>query len=379
MIYLDSAATTFQKPAAVQRAVQQAMRTMSSPGRGGYESARLAEETLFRCRSAAAELFSVPAAEQVVFTMNATHGLNIAIKSLVPPGGRAIVSGYEHNAVTRPLHTLNAEVIVAAAPLFSPQATLEAFERALKAGADAAICTHVSNVFGDILPISDVARLCREAGVPLIIDASQSAGALPLDFAALGAAFIAMPGHKGLFGPQGTGLLLCGRSAQPLLFGGTGSASRIQTMPEVLPDRLEAGTHNMPGIAGLLEGLRFVRQTGIERIALREKRLTQRAAEGLKRLPGAEVFAAENEWEQTGVLSFRAEGRDCEQIGEALARRQIAVRAGLHCAPLAHRSAGTLKTGTVRISPSFFSTEMQIDVFLREMRGILRENGKNSL
>ena len=184
MIYLDSAATTFQKPAAVHRAVAQAMRTMSSPGRGGYESARLAEETLFRCRSAAAALFSVPSAEQVVFTMNATHALNIAVKSLVRPGGRAIVSGYEHNAVTRPLHALEAEVIVAAAPLFSPQKTVEAFAHALKAGADAVICTHVSNVFGDILPISDIARLCREAGVPLIIDASQSAGVLPLDFAA---------------------------------------------------------------------------------------------------------------------------------------------------------------------------------------------------
>ena len=159
MIYLDSAATTFQKPAAVHRAVAQAMRTMSSPGRGGYESARLAEETLFRCRSAAAALFSVPSAEQVVFTMNATHALNIAVKSLVRPGGRAIVSGYEHNAVTRPLHALEAEVIVAAAPLFSPQKTVEAFAHALKASADAVICTHVSNVFGDILPISDIARL----------------------------------------------------------------------------------------------------------------------------------------------------------------------------------------------------------------------------
>ena len=148
MIYLDSAATTFQKPAAVQRAVVQAMRTMSSPGRGGYAAAQQADELLFRCRSAAAELFSVPSSEQVVFTMNATHGLNIAIKSLVRPCGRVVVSGYEHNAVTRPLHALGAEVIVAAAPLFSPQETVEAFERALAHEPDAVICTHVSNVFG---------------------------------------------------------------------------------------------------------------------------------------------------------------------------------------------------------------------------------------
>ena len=237
MIYLDSAATTFQKPAAVQRAVVRAMRTMSSPGRGGYAAAQQADELLFRCRSAAAELFSVPSSEQVVFTMNATHGLNIAIKSLVRPCGRVVVSGYEHNAVTRPLHALGAEVIVAAAPLFSPQETVEAFERALAHEPDAVICTHVSNVFGAILPIERIAQLCRGASVPLIIDASQSAGSLPIDFSALAPAFLAMPGHKGLYGPQGTGLLLCGSDALPLIEGGTGSESLRQSMPDFLPDR----------------------------------------------------------------------------------------------------------------------------------------------
>lgn len=380
MIYLDSGATTLEKPPAVARAMARAAGEMSSPGRGNYPASQRAAQTAYACREAAADLFDVPEPERVVFTFNATHGLNIAIRTLVRPGGRVAVSGYEHNAVTRVLHSIpGVEILVADAPPFKPDKIMAGFHMALQRGVDAVICNHVSNVFGCVQPVEALAELCRKHGVPLIVDASQSAGIRPVSLAEWDAAFIAMPGHKGLYGPQGTGLLLCGRSAQPLLFGGTGSASRIQTMPEVLPDRLEAGTHNMPGIAGLLEGLRFVRQTGIERIALREKRLTQRAAEGLKRLPGVEVFAAENEWEQTGVLSFRVEGRDCEQIGEALARRQIAVRAGLHCAPLAHRSAGTLKTGTVRISPSFFSTEMQIDVFLREMRGILRENGKNSL
>ena len=380
MIYLDSGATTLEKPPAVARAMARAAGEMSSPGRGNYPASQRAAQTAYACREAAADLFDVPEPERVVFTFNATHGLNIAIRTLVRPGGRVAISGYEHNAVTRVLHSIrNVEILVADAPPFKPDKIMAGFHMALQRGVDAVICNHVSNVFGCVQPVEALAEICRKYGVPLIVDASQSAGIRPVSLAEWDAAFIAMPGHKGLYGPQGTGLLLCGRSAQPLLFGGTGSASRIQTMPEVLPDRLEAGPHNMPGIAGLLEGLRFVRQTGIERIALREKRLTQRAAEGLKRLPGVEVFAAENEWEQTGVLSFRAEGRDCEQIGEALARRQIAVRAGLHCAPLAHRSADTLKTGTVRISPSFFSTEMQIDVFLREMRGILLENGKNSL
>lgn len=205
MIYLDSAATTFQKPAAVQRAVVQAMRTMSSPGRGGYAAAQQADELLFRCRSAAAELFSVPSSEQVVFTMNATHGLNIAIKSLVRPCGRVVVSGYEHNAVTRPLHALGAEVIVAAAPLFSPQETVEAFERALAHEPDAVICTHVSNVFGAILPIERIAQLCRSASVPLIIDASQSAGSLPIDFSALAPAFLPCRGIRDFTARRGRG------------------------------------------------------------------------------------------------------------------------------------------------------------------------------
>lgn len=372
MIYLDSAATTFQKPAAVQRAVLQSMRTLSSPGRGGYQSAQRAEELLFRCRSAAAELFHVPSGEQVVFTMNATHALNIAIKSLVRPGGRVAVSGYEHNAVTRPLHALGAEVIVAASPLFSPRETVEAFRRALERGAESVICTHVSNVFGDILPIEAIAALCRGAGVPLIIDASQSAGILPLDFSALGAAFAAMPGHKGLYGPQGTGLLLCAHEAMPLIEGGTGSESLRQEMPDFLPDRLEAGTHNVPGVAGLDEGLRFVLSHRPERILQHEQLLLRRAAQRLQDIPRVHVFYAADEKLQAGVLSFTVEGKTPEAVAEAMADRGIALRAGLHCAPFAHRTVGTLPEGTVRLSVSAFNRSWEIDDAARALAEILR-------
>ena len=379
MIYLDSAATTFQKPAAVPRAVLQAMRTMSSPGRGGYESARLAEETLFRCRKSAATLFSVPSEEQIVFTMNATHALNIAIKSLVRPGGRVAVSGYEHNAVTRVLHALRAEVIVAAAPLFSPQETLEAFEGALKAGVDAAVCTHVSNVFGDILPIEGVAQLCRSSGVPLIIDASQSAGVLPIDCKTLGAAFIAMPGHKGLYGPQGTGLLLCGGEALPLLQGGTGSESLRQEMPDFLPDRLEAGTHNVPGIAGLAAGIDFVRAQRTERILLHERQLLRRAGEGMGRIPRVSCCLARDEKRQAGVLSFTVSGMQPEQVAEQMASRGVALRAGLHCAPFAHRTAGTLPDGTVRMSLSAFNRAFEIDAMLFSLREVAAARGRGEI
>lgn len=377
MIYLDNAATTFQKPAAVQRAVMQAMRTMSSPGRGGYAAAQQAEETLFRCRSAAAALFSVPSVEQVVFTMNATHALNIAIKSLVRPGGRVVISGYEHNAVTRPLHALGAEVIVAAAPLFSPPETVSAFERALALRPDAAVCTHVSNVFGDILPIERIAQLCRRADVPLIIDASQSAGALPLDFSALRPAFVAMPGHKGLYGPQGTGLLLCGHDVLPLLEGGTGSASLRQEMPDFLPDRLEAGTHNVPGIAGLEAGISFVRAQRQERILHHSRVLIRKAGEGLQRIPRVHAFLSPNAGAQAGVLSFCMEGLSPEALAELLSARGFALRAGLHCAPFAHKTAGTLPEGTVRLSVSAFNRESEIDQFLSSLRAIAARHTKN--
>lgn len=375
MIYFDAGATTLQKPEAVRRAMYQAVHTLSSPGRGSYPATRRAEETDLRCRMAAADLFHVDDPAHVVFTSCATHGLNIAIRTLVKPGSRVVISGYEHNAVTRPLHAIpNVEIAVADGPLFDPAAMLAQFRQALAQPADAVICTHVSNVFGYVLPVSDIAALCRKKGVPFVLDASQSAGMLPVDMKALGASFIAMPGHKGLYGPQGTGLLLCGCEPAPLLRGGTGSQSLLQEMPAELPDRLEAGTHNMPGIAGLLEGLRFVQRQGVARIADYEGELGRYAAQRLADIPGVEVFSGP---EQTGVVSFRVSGWDCEELGEALASRGIALRAGLHCAPLAHRTAGTLETGTVRFSPSVFNRRQEVDRLTREVSGIVGQTAKS--
>ena len=369
MIYLDSAATTLQKPPAVARAAANAIQHMATPGRGGHQPAMSAASAAFACREKAAELFGVSDPAQVVFTFNATHGLNIAIHSLVKPGSTVLISGYEHNAVTRPLHALeDVTVKVAQAPLFDQRAILAAFDRQMTQEVSVVITTHVSNVFGFVLPVEEIAQLCRRRGVALIVDASQSAGCLPVSMQELGAAFIAMPGHKGLYGPQGTGLLLCADSAQPLLSGGTGSESKLQDMPAFLPDRLEAGTHNMPGIAGLLEGLRFVQRKGLSRIQLHESKLIREMGRGLGELPGVEVFHSADPAAQAGVLSFRRDGWDCEELGETLAGRGIAVRAGLHCAPLAHQSAGTLESGTVRASVSAFTTPGDIQRFLQEMK-----------
>ena len=371
MIYLDCAATSLQKPAAVRYAVSEAMQTMSSPGRGGYESAMRAADMLLDCRIALADLFCVRRPEQVVFTSSATHGLNIAIRSLIGPGDRVVISGYEHNAVWRPLRGLGADVQVAASPLFEPQAAIEAFSRLLP-GAKAAICTQVSNVFGYILPIKEIAALCREHGVPLIVDASQGAGCVGLDFDRLGCAFAAMPGHKGLLGPQGTGVLLCREEdVHPLLYGGTGSVSREAAMPDFLPDRLEPGTHNVPGIAGLLAGIRWLRRRTCDGVLAHERELMTAFAERMSGEKRVRLFRAADPAMQAGLISIQLDGVDCEEAAFRLARRGIAVRSGLHCAPLAHETAGTLEQGTVRLSFSPFNTPREAALAAEAIRDIL--------
>ncbi len=367
MIYLDNGATSFHKPEGVYRAVTRAMRTCANPGRGGYGAAMEASRQLFACREAAGELFGC-SPEQVVLTGSCTHGLNIAIHSLVKPGARVAVSGFEHNAVTRPLHALGAKVHAAGRKLFDWEDTLRSFEEVLDAGVEAAVFTHVSNVFGYILPVEELARMCRRRGIPFILDAAQSAGTLEVDLGKLGAEFIAMPGHKGLLGPQGTGLLLCAGKARPLIQGGTGSVSLRQEMPEDLPDRLEAGTANVPGAAGLTEGLRYVKKTGTNAIFEREHRQLRRCAEGLEK-QGFRVFSGPH---QAATVSFLP-GMDCEEAAEVFARQGIALRAGLHCAPFAHESAGTLVTGTVRVSFGHEANDSQTDAFLRALSKLPRK------
>ena len=360
MIYFDSAATSFQKPPEVAAAMQSALRTCASASRGGHRLALAANEVLYDCRALAGELFEAEP-EQVVFTMNATHGLNIAIASLVPQGAEVVISAFEHNAVVRPLYARGARLLRAGSALFSPEEFLESFEEKLRRRPAAAVCTHVSNVFGYVLPIERVARLCRRYGVKLIVDASQSAGTLPVSLRQSGAAFIAMPGHKGLYGPQGTGLLLCADGAQPLLYGGSGSNSQLPTMPDFLPDRLEAGTQNVTSIAGLAAGMRFVRRIGRERIAQHERKLLHRFRLGMEKMQAIESYFGEG---QSAVASFRVRGVDCEEAAQRLSDHGFALRAGLHCAPEAHRSVGTLETGTLRASFGYFNTTAEVRRFL---------------
>lgn len=368
MIYLDNGATTLEKPKQVREAVYRALVRCANPGRGGYPAAMEAAKEVYNCRAQAAELFRCQP-EQVVFTMNCTHGLNMAIETLVPPGSRVVVSGFEHNAVTRPLFKRKARMVVAGRKLFDWEDTLRSFEQVLQTKPDAAIFTHVSNVFGYILPVEQLAALCHWYEVPFIVDAAQSAGSLPVDFTALDADFIAMPGHKGLLGPQGTGLLLCKRIPEPLMQGGTGSLSAQQEMPDFLPDRGEAGTVNVPGLSGLARGIAWVRARGVENIGRHEAQLARQTARGLERL-GLRVFSGPH---QSGVVSFLPPHKDCEEAAQAMARRGFCLRAGLHCAPTAHESAETLDTGTVRASFGPFNTQEQTRAFIKAAAGVFQK------
>ena len=371
MIYLDNAATTLIKPRAVSGEMLRALTTAASPGRGGHHAAMAAAKIVYRCREAIAEMFNVPAPEQVVFTHNATHALNIAINSLAKKEDKVLISGYEHNSVTRPLAAIGCEIISARSPLFDKAAAIEAFRSEIK-NADLVVCTHVSNVFGFVLPVYEIAQLCKEYSVPFIVDASQSAGVLDVDFQKLGAAFVAMPGHKALFGPQGTGILLCADVGKVFMSGGSGSDSRSQLMPDFLPDRHEAGTHNVPGIAGLFAGVNYVSACGLKNIRSHENTLLKEIACKLNELEDLEAFYADNE-NQVSVLSFRCKNIGGEELAGKLAEEGVCVRSGLHCSPYAHETVGTIETGTVRLSVSPFVTLENTKDFCRILQNLLNQ------
>ncbi|MDR1736131.1 MAG: aminotransferase class V-fold PLP-dependent enzyme [Oscillospiraceae bacterium] len=384
MTYLDNAATTLYKPKSVQKAVCAALKESGGAGRGGHAAALRAAEIIYGARETAAELFRMRDPERVIFTSNGTHSLNIAIKSLAARGGRVVVSGFEHNAVIRPLYRLSQEigvkVDVIPTPLFEPEMAVSLFEMALDGDVCLAVCTHVSNVFGYVLPIERIWALCKHRGVPLIVDAAQSAGVLPI--AGDSGPYFCMPGHKGLYGPQGTGLLLCppdGLILKNLIEGGTGSASSDSAMPNFYPDRLEAGTPNAPSIAGLNAGMRYIINSGIPHTATEfdlsdppHRKMLYRLHCSLAAIWGVKSYYTDGLYCQSGVISFNIEGQEPESVAARLAAKGIAVRAGLHCAPTAHKTAGTFPGGTVRASIGAFNTTADIRRLAAAVRGIVK-------
>ncbi len=382
-VYFDNAATSFPKPEVVYTAMDRFMREVgASPGRGGHRRTLEASRVVSRTRNALARLFNVPEPSRIVFTKNATEALNTIFYGYLNKGDHVVTSSMEHNAVWRPLrHLENTGVIELTEVMCNSEGFLEPkeVEKVLRSNTRLIVLSHASNVTGALFPVDEISEIARKHGVALALDAAQTAGVHPIDLVEMKIDLMAFTGHKGLFGPPGTGGLFIreGLQLRPLLHGGTGSNSILEEQPEDLPDRFEAGTANAVGIAGLEAGVDFILKEGVERIRRREMELTGYLLGRLSELAQVTVYGPKDPQRQVGVVSFRVEAGNASpnEIGYILDEVfEIAVRAGLHCAPRAHRTLGTLPDGTVRASLGYFNTEEEID-YLAEALGQIIEKG----
>lgn len=365
MVYLDNAATTYPKPRSVYTVWNRAITAYgANPGRSGHALSLATSRAVFDSRSRCAEFFGAEP-ENTVFTLNCTHALNIAIKGLAYPGAHFVISDIEHNAVIRPVHALSEEGMYYTLFETSPDAeqTVWNAERAIRPETVALICTVAGNVTGQRLPLKKLAALCRRKKICFIVDAAQGAGLLPLSLKD-GINIICSAGHKGLYGPMGTGLLLTDGKfpLKPLIEGGTGSASESLEQPDFLPDRFESGTINTPGAIALGAGVDFVKSRTTEKIMSHEMALCQNFCAALRKNPDIIVYSDidERPHNYAPVVSFNIRGVPSSEAASALSDIGFYMRGGLHCAPLAHRKLGTLETGTVRFAPSAFTTPEEV-------------------
>jgi len=340
----------------------------ASPGRSGHTLSIDAGRTLVDTREAIAGLFGVTDPRKVVFTKNATEALNIVILSLLKGGGHAVISGMEHNSVMRPLNAARASGANYSVAPCSGTGELDPRDLVplIRSDTRLIVITHVSNVTGAIMPVAEAADIARERGIPLCVDAAQSAGVVPVDMEAMNIGLLAFTGHKNLYGPQGTGGLIITqgleRTIGPLMHGGTGSRSEFEEQPDFLPDKYESGTPNTVGIAGLRAGVGFIAEAGMDAVSARERAVTARLLEGLKSIRGVRIYGPEDPLRQTALVSFTVEGMSPSEVSFALDEEYgIMSRPGLQCAPSAHRTIGTFPEGTVRFSPGFFTTSEEVD------------------
>ena len=378
MIYFDNGATTFPKPKSVVNAVNYAITKIgANPGRGGHNMAMKASEVLFECRNNAATLFNIDNSENIIITNNCTTALNTVIKGILKSGDHAVISSYEHNAVVRPLEFLKnrgVEYSIAQVDYADNEKTVDNFRKAFKENTRLVICTHASNVFGIRLPIERIAALCKLNGILFCVDAAQTAGLIPISLKNSDIDYLCTAGHKGLYGPMGTGLLIINSKVIPesLIQGGTGSLSAQVNQPEILPDKFESGTHNLIGIAGLNEGIKYVMKKTPQVIFDYEIRLARNLYDRLFRLKDIELYTKKPD--NNGfvpVISFNLKNIDSEKTAQILNDRfNIAVRAGLHCAPLAHKCFGTLEKGTVRAVISSFTTQSEVNYLVNSISQI---------
>ncbi len=369
MIYLDNAATSFPKP---RRVAEEQLRCMQiyggNPGRGSHALALAAAEKIYECREELASFFGSSNPENVIFTMNTTMALNTAIKGLLRHGDHVLISDMEHNAVFRPIYKLARDGVITynvfetfpTNPTRSAEMICASILEKLRPNTRMLICAHASNICSATLPLTEIGALCRKKGILFVVDAAQSAGHLPIDMTKMQIDALCIPGHKGLWGPQGCGALILGEGivADTLMEGGSGYNSLEGNMPEEAPERYEAGTLPTPAIAGLLEGIREVNRLGIDYIHSHECALTSRFCERLSVMPKATLYVPER---KGSISLFSLQDISSDRVGAFLNERGFCVRTGFHCAALAHATLGTPPSGAVRVSPSLFNTTAQID------------------
>lgn len=380
MIYFDNAATTFPKPYSVAKRVNSAIIEYGgNPGRGGHKLSMRAAEKVYEVRKKVALFFNAEP-QNIIFTNNCTMSLNIAIKGLIHSGDHVIISSLEHNSVVRPLEKLaiNNNVKYSIATVNNDNNDIVGSFRALiKENTKAIICTHASNVSGLILPIKELGQLCKQKDILFIVDAAQSAGVLPIDIKEMNISALCTAGHKGLYGITGTGLLVLNNDIVPdsIIEGGTGSISIELTQPDFAPDKFESGTLNVPGIFSIDAGIDFLNQMTLNKIYKHEFNLCNYVFNELKK--DENIILCQKEYklyENAPIVSFNIKNMQSDTVVDLLDKNDFALRGGLHCSPLAHKTYGTIDTGMVRFSPSIFSKEVSVEKFVKFIRSISKKN-----
>lgn len=381
MIYLDNAATSYPKPKEVGRAMLHFLENVgANPGRSGHRLSIEAGRMLYQTRESLAEVFNVDDPLRIIFTLNVTEALNLTLKGLLQPGDQVITSSMEHNSVMRPLRELEKRGVEVKVVPCSPQGELDSVDikMSIKKNTKLIVLNHGSNVIGSILPISAVGAIARDYGVLFLVDTAQTAGCYPLDIKEDNIDLLAFTGHKGLYGPPGTGGLVVGervdiKKLNPLKVGGTGSRSESEEQPDFLPDIYESGTPNTVGLNGLNEGVRYILKEGVDKIRQYELELTQKLIEGLKEISGVVVYGEDQIKDRVAVISFNIKEQLSSEVGLRLDEEyNIMSRVGLHCAPAAHKTIGTFPTGTIRFSMSWFNTFEEVDQTILAVRNIAR-------
>lgn len=378
MIYLDNAATTYPKPARVVEAFRRSAHLYgANPGRGGYEMSMKTSLKIYSVRKKLAELFNADEPEKVIFTSNCTDALNIAIRGFAKDSSHVLTSCLEHNSVMRPLEHLKKSgriVYDCARSGENDDETVENFRALLSKRTSLIVCTYSSNVFGDILPIRRIGLLAKEHSIPFVVDAAQAAGILNIDMEKDNVSCLCLPGHKGLYGPMGTGAMILRGDfvPKPLTYGGTGTFSKLLDQPQELPESFESGTLNVPGIISLGEGVEFVRSVGIKTMRYRENRLIEYLYSSLREMDQIKLYNEFDGSRRVPVLSLNIGDLPCEQVSDLLGREKIAVRGGFHCNPSAHKHYGTYDSGTVRVSVSHFNCKKDIDFLLNSIKKIAK-------